>query len=590
MRAVFYFPARTYRVALLLLMLLTGASAVRAQAPAWQTAVPAGRTDFGAALTNGYSVSASAADGNGNIYLAGAFAGAATFGNVTLTSSGSSTSTDLFVAKWSRTTGNFVWAQRASAASGQPGGQVAALAVSGANVYLAGSFSGTLNFGGVALTSGTASTDVFVAKLTDAGTSGSFGWARRTAGNGYSLNAAALAANGSNVYLTGGFTGTASFGTAAVTSATTTGQDVYVAKLSDTGAGGSFAWAQRAGGSNDDYPAAIAVNGTNVYVSGVFYSTTATFGTTSLANAGGNDRDVFVAQLTDAGPTGSFGPAQRAGGVGRDRTFANELVATANAVYLVGDFSTNVPLTFGSTSLPPTANGTILARWNPVSGAFDWAQPAPGAYPNYAYYSTLAASGTSVYVGGGFRGTVAVGGTTLTSLGAGGNGDNDALVAKLTDNGSSASVGWVQTAAGTSDDGVGAIFLSGTTVYTLGTTRSASVAFGSLTLTNAYYSSSSSAATGGFLASLTDATLTATRPAGTEAALALYPNPAYGITTVRLPGGPAHTLTLADALGREVRRYPVPTGAAETALDLRGLPPGLYLLRGEADSQRLVLE
>ena len=46
---------------------------------------------------------------------------------------------------------------------------------------------------------------------------------------------------------------------------------------------------------------------------------------------------------------------------------------------------------------------------------------------------------------------------------------------------------------------------------------------------------------------------------------------------------------LTDAVGRAVRRYPAPAGA-EAALDLAGLPAGLYLLRGAGPAKRLVVE
>ena len=85
------------------------------------------------------------------------------------------------------------------------------------------------------------------------------------------------------------------------------------------------------------------------------------------------------------------------------------------------------------------------------------------------------------------------------------------------------------------------------------------------------------------------AAVNATRAAA-EAALPLYPNPAQGHATVQLlPGAAKMPLLLLDALGREVRRYPIPTGT-EATLDLRGLPVGVYVLRSGSSSQRLVVE
>lgn len=79
--------------------------------------------------------------------------------------------------------------------------------------------------------------------------------------------------------------------------------------------------------------------------------------------------------------------------------------------------------------------------------------------------------------------------------------------------------------------------------------------------------------------------------AATRAApAALFPNSAHGAATLRLPAGaPRLPLTLTDALGRVVRRYPVPAGA-EAALDLRGLPAGVYLVGCGRFTQCLVVE
>ena len=94
----------------------------------------------------------------------------------------------------------------------------------------------------------------------------------------------------------------------------------------------------------------------------------------------------------------------------------------------------------------------------------------------------------------------------------------------------------------------------------------------------------------GFLASLTDPSLTATTAALPQESARFFPNPAHRTAILRLPAGTAPApLTLIDTLGRAVRRYPVPAGA-EAALDLQGLPAGLYLLRGTGPDQRLAVE
>ena len=64
----------------------------------------------------------------------------------------------------------------------------------------------------------------------------------------------------------------------------------------------------------------------------------------------------------------------------------------------------------------------------------------------------------------------------------------------------------------------------------------------------------------------------------TEAELRLYPNPARDLLVLERPAGdgPAEA-TLLDALGRVVLTAAAPAG--RTALDVRALPEGLYVLR-----------
>ena len=103
------------------------------QAPAWQAAV---------AIGGGNAISAIAAGAGSDVFVAGSFQGAATFGSISLTSAGS---TDAFVAKLTdagSSTG-FVWA---IAAGGSGNDLATALAVRNGPVYAAGDFSGVARF------------------------------------------------------------------------------------------------------------------------------------------------------------------------------------------------------------------------------------------------------------------------------------------------------------------------------------------------------------------------------------------------------------------------------------------------------------
>ncbi|MDO7852678.1 T9SS type A sorting domain-containing protein [Hymenobacter convexus] len=306
------------------------------------------------------------------------------------------------------------------------------------------------------------------------------------------------------------------FGSVTLTKASTNSftYNGFVAKLIDIGNASSFVWAQRASGTGDNTISALGVSGSNVYVAGGFNSTI-NVGPNTFTHMGNGD--IFVAKLADAGSTANFVWGQRAGGTGVD----------------------------GS--------------------------------------STLAVSGNYIYVGSMFRSATAdFGATTLTNAG---NNTGDMCVAKLTDAGNTGSFVWAQRAGSVNEEIPYALAINGTSLYVVGEFEGTTAGFGSITISNAPYFGNT-----GFLASLTDPTLTATTAAIPREPAQLYPNPARHAATLRLPAGTAPApLTLTDALGRPVRRYPAPAGP-ETSLDLRGLPAGLYLLRGAGPAQRLAVE
>ncbi|WP_201981491.1 T9SS type A sorting domain-containing protein [Hymenobacter rubidus] len=571
-----------FPVGLLALLLLASCLPVAAQAPAWQSA-QAVAVASGAA-TNPYSVvTATAVDAAGNVFLAGQFTNTVALGGTTLTSLGSY---DVFVAKFNPASNQFVWAQRAG---GTGTDYVRALAVSGASLYVAGAFaSATAGFGPTTLTNASASSsgDVFVAKLTDAGPTGSFAWAQRAGSTGDDI-AYALALSGTSIYVAGAFAGaTASFGPTTLTNAgPSNSSDVFLAKLIDAGATSSFAWAQRAGGTDIDYANALAISGNNVYLAGTFAGATAGFGSITLTNAGAGagTPDVFVAKLTDAGPTSSFAWAQRAGGT--DYDVINALAVSGTSVYVAGGFGSSIadfgPATLASTGFLDVFVAKITDAGS--TGSFVWARRAGGTQFDTAY--ALAVSGTGVYLTGTFGSpTAGFGSTTLTNADAT-TGFADTFVAKLTDVGSTGNFVWAQRAGGMGSDVATTMAVSGSSVYAAGYLDSPTASFGPAIITKPTANSFL-----GFLASLTDPTLTATTAAGPREPAALFPNPARHAATLRLPVGTAPApLTLSDALGRAVRRYPAPTGP-EAVLDLRGLPAGLYLLHGAGSAQRLAVE
>ncbi|MBF9239900.1 T9SS type A sorting domain-containing protein [Hymenobacter sp. BT683] len=569
----------TYWPCLLVLFLLwSGCLGVQAQVPTWQMATAVAPPTTLA----GYSaVQAAAADGNGNLYLAGVFQGTVSFGSTTFTSP---TNPDVFVAKWSPATRGFVWAQRAG---GGYSDYVSGIAVNGANVYITGGYQVSASFGTTTFPPPTIYfTDrsfVYVAKLADAGSSARFVWAQ-SAGSSDNNEAGGLAVSGNQLYITGAFNQNATFGYSSYATfgafrVSTSGyKSGFVAKLTDAGASASFTWAEPGGGPGTGV-AHVAVNGVSVYLTGAFDRARATFGAVTLANADASgstytSSDVFLAKLTDHGTSATYAWAERAGGPGYDRGRA--LAVNGSNVYLAGEFSGTMAMPHATVLTSAGSEDVFVAKYVDAgaTGSHEWAQRAGGSGSDTP--AALAVQGTSLYVGGEFSGsTAAFGNTTLRGAGA-----SDAFVARLTDAGVSGSFAWAQQAGGPGYDALRSVVVQGTAVYAAGVMTPVA-SFGTQSIAGL--------STAGFLASLGNSALSAAvglRRAGPH----LFPNPAHRTATLRLPvGATAAPLVLTNALGRAVRRYPAPAGP-EAALDLQGLPAGLYLLRGAGLPQRLVIE
>ena len=600
------------RLALFIGWLLAGLGPARAQAPGWsQLALPL------SSATGSTFISASAQDASGDIYILGTAKDITTFGGTTL----NLPYRDTFVAKW-RPTSGFVWAVRCGGAAGSsdPENELirpSSLAVQGNNVYIGGDYVGTTAaFGPTILLNGMQSrytNNTFVAKITDAGASASFGWATRLsygiAANQGICTLSALGASASGVYATGRFAAaTFAVGSITLTNVSSSGLfDVYVAKLTDVGASGSVTWALQAGGLYGDEAKALAVRGNQVYLAGTTASPTVSFGNASAPAISPFifATDAFVARLTDNGRMGAFDWVARAGGAAvRSDVMPTALALSGNSVYIAGNY-TGEP-TLGTSNLPASSAGfnadVFVAKLTDAgsSGSFGWGLTAVSA--SVTDVRSLAANGNSVYLGGRYKGrTAAFGSLTLTNpsplLGFSASA---VYVAKFTDAGAGGAWAWAQQGGGisgnstTCGDDAASVLLGPGRGYLVGllsclnnrTTPISTVAtFGSQvqTVPGSYHP---------FIASWTDSGLLAAAPGTVAPVLSLWPNPAHGEATVRLPAGAATgPLLLLDGLGRTVRRFATPArGATDALLDLRGLPAGQYALRGAGRAQRLSVE
>lgn len=538
----------------------------RAQTATWQQALAFAQP--AAAQSEAYATAINTA---GEVYLAGSFSGTITLGTTTLTSAGD---VDAFVAKWSPATSTFTWA----VGGGGTGADAAySLAVQGTNVYLTGSYGATgATFGTTQLTS-YGGLDMFVARLTDAGASASFGWVRHAGGatNDVGRSVAVL---GTSVYV-GGFyslpttTATATFGALTLTSQGDV--DGYVTKLVDTGATTDFVWALPIQGTRADAVNAIAATTTGVYAAGSFSSATLQLGTVQLMNPTGQDG--YVARLTDAGTMASIAWATSVGGGLTDYIYT--VAASGPSVYVAGAFGSS-SLAVGSTTLTQagiyTAFVAKLTDAN-TAGTFQWARPLGNGQS--AAITKLLVQGANVFTAGFFNSpTLVVGSTTLTR-----SGSYDGFVTRLTDTPSGPAFAWALAAGGPGYDQADAVAVSPTGALYVSGVLYQTATFGSLSATGA------SGAGNGFLARLQDASLLAAIPDRTSAPACLYPNPARGTATL-VGALPKTVVTVFDTLGRLVTAATADaTGTAALTLPV-GLPTGVYVVRAGSKSLRLAVE
>ncbi|MFO0881206.1 MAG: SdrD B-like domain-containing protein [Gemmataceae bacterium] len=285
--------------------------------------------------TNDDRVSALGLDSSGNILLSGNFLGTADFdpgpGVSNLSSAGS---WDVYVVQLS-SAGSLNWARRIGNSGAENAGTGLALDTSG-NVYVTGSFAGTVDFypsGSIFNLTSAGGQDVFVLVLNNLG---NFVWSKRMGGASLDEGSSVVLDATGNVLLTGSYNGTADFDPGPNTNNLTSkgAYDVYVCQLSPSG---SLNWAISAGGTGSDYGRGVRVapSGEVLVVGG--YAGTADFdpgsGIANLVSAGLNDQFLLALESN-----GAFQWARSFGGSGDDLAYGLN-VDQVGSVYILGSFS-----------------------------------------------------------------------------------------------------------------------------------------------------------------------------------------------------------------------------------------------------------
>ncbi len=331
-------------------------------------------------------------DLEGNVYVVGDFSDSASIGGTQLIPSGG---TDIFVLKFN-SAGNLLWAKN----FGGPLSEICNSMTTDAsgNSYLGGDFYDSTSLGTHNFTS-YGQYDIFILKLN---TDGNILWAQQ-AGGERSENVSTITSDASgNIYLTGNFMMTASFGSKQLVS--DFNGSVYFVKFNSSG---ECIWANQSSVPSSATGVGITVDplGT-VYASGTFFETL-TLGSLSLFNEGGSD--LFVTKLNDMGQFVWLGRAS--GTATFDYFFQSHIVVDAfGNSYVSGYFDGTV--NFGSIQLNcPGVSEPYLAKLDPA-GNFVWVQKGTGPYINSS--NTVALLGNDqVFMGGVYGEHFSLGGPEL---------------------------------------------------------------------------------------------------------------------------------------------------------------------------------
>ncbi len=354
------------------------------------------------------------------------------------------------------------WAKSIGAMSFDLGTSIA-LDASG-NEYTAGYFMDTVDFDpgpNVFNLISIGNPDIFVAKFDG---SGNFIWAKAMGGTYIGDNLLMVLDASANIYLTGSFDGTEDFnpGSSVYNLTSAGGSDIFILKLNSSG---NFIWAKSIGGTGSDGGTSIAINSSNIFITGDFNDTVdfdSGIGISNLTSAG--DFDIFVCKLD---LSGNFIWAKSMGGAFTDYGISIALESSGN-IYIAGDFQGTSDFDPDTTTVfGLTSSGSydfFISKLN-SSGNFLWTKQIGGLNADVVSAIAVDASG-NVHATGSFNGTVDFdpnsGVFNLTSIAA----SDDIFISKLS---SSGNFLWGRS-IGSSDNDAGTCIIvdAGGKVYTGG--------------------------------------------------------------------------------------------------------------------------
>lgn len=327
------------------------------------------------------------------------------------------------------------------------------------DVYSTGWFAQTMTVGADVLTS-FGDDDAFVVK-TDR--NGNYKWAVKAGGSLTDRSVAVAAQDTSYVYITGFFTGSATFGSYNLTSAG--GRDIFIAKLDANN--GDFIWAIKAGSASDDEAADITCDASgNTYSTG-YYQGSALFGGTNVTSVG--DYDCYLTKYDNAGNILWI----RTGGSSSREIGHGVKVDTDGNVFLGGYF--NSTAAFDASNVISTGSYDVFMAKYSNSGILKWLTGDGGTGADICYGIDVDTLGNS-YMTGYISSSATFGSHSVTN-----NGGRDIFLTKYDSLGNNI---WAKSFGGPTDDESVDMSFHGNTIYVCGYFTGTSD-FGSYDLTSA---------------------------------------------------------------------------------------------------------
>jgi hypothetical protein len=236
-------------------------------------------------------------------------------------------------------------------------------------------------------------------------------------------------------------------------------------------------WAKSAGGSNLDMANSIATDHHgNTYITGNFYSPSITFGNKTLTNPNSN---IFGAiYLVKYDTIGNVIWARKAIGASLIANASNSIAIDAwDNIYLSGNFSSTT-ITFETFILPHEGSSDIfLTKYN-SNGDVIWARSDGGSLWDQSNSVSVDKFG-NIFVSGFFKSSSLNFSTfSLPNV----NGNNTVFLAKYDSN---SNLIWAKSAGGLNDDFASSVVVDNSgNAYIAGNFKSATISFGTTTLTN----------------------------------------------------------------------------------------------------------